>query len=433
MGILLTTLYIAGSHLSPAVMAPELAPYRPLVWLTVFAIIAALVSVSRYSYPYRASQNGLLIGLFAVILFSSAVQAGSAGLTFAASSFLPCLVAFFLCAATIRNTRHLWLLSGSLILVALYMAVSGMLAYHSGQTSMFVFVWPPLEEQVAGQFVERRIRGLGYFNDPNDFAQFLLVILPFIWLAWRSRATIRNLVIVVIPTFAILLAVLLTQSRGGILGFGLLLLFALRRRVGNIASLIVTVVLIVGIVATGSLRRGEMSVHEDSAAGRVEAWGNGVAMWKSSPLWGVGYGQFGEHNEDQKGLTAHNSYVLCFAELGTLGYLLWLGVIGATLLDLGALLRALSPDNPLDANLIGWANAVRLALVAYLATSWFLSRTYVMTVYVLLGMAVAIVSVANCERGLDIRADARGIFRWAAVAAAASVVLVYCTLWMRLA
>ncbi len=433
MGILLTTLYIACSHLSPAEMAPELIPYRPLVWLTVFALIAALVGVVRYSYPFRAPQNVLLIGLFAVIVFSSAIEAGSAGLTFAVSAFLPSLMAYFLCAATIRNTRHLWLLSGSLILVALYMAVSGILAYRSGQPSMFVFVWPPLEEQVAGQFLERRVRGLGFLNDPNDFAQFLLVVVPFIWLAWRKGSTIRNLVIVVIPTLAIMWTVLLTQSRGAVLGFGILLLFALRRRVGLAASLTFTVLLLIGVIAIGGLRRGDVSVHEDSAAGRVEAWGNGVAMWKSSPLWGVGFGQFGEHNEDQQGLTAHNSYVLCFAELGTLGYLMWLGVIGATWLDLGTLLRTLPNDNPLNASLLEWANAVRLALVAYLATSWFLSRTYVMTLYVLLGMAVAIVSMANSERGQDIGSDARSIARWAAIAAVTSVVLVYCTLWMRLA
>ena len=38
-----------------------------------------------------------------------------------------------------------------------------------------------------------------------------------------------------------------------------------------------------------------------------------------------------------------------------------------------------------------------------------LSRTYVMTLYVLLGMAVAIVSMANSERGQDIGSDARAL------------------------
>lgn len=432
MGILLTTLYIACSHLSPAEIAPELAPYRPLVWLTVFALIAALVGAVRYSFPFRAPQNVLLIGLFAVIVFSSAIGAGSAGLTFAVSTFLPSLMAYFLCAATIRNTRHLWLVGGSLVLVALYTAVSGMHAYRTGQPSIYVHEWPLPERQVPGMVVERRLRGLGFLNDPNDFGQYLLVVLPFIWLAWRGKSTIRNLVLVIIPTLVILGAVAMTQSRGAVLGMGIVLLFALRRRVGLTASLTLTVVLLIGVIAIGGLRRGDVSVHEDSAAGRVEAWGNGIAMWKSSPLWGVGYGQFGEHNEDQQGLTAHNSYVLCFAELGTLGYLLWLGVIGATWLDLGTLVNTLSNDDPLDDSLFRWANAVRLALVAYLATSWFLSRTYVMTLYVLVGMAVAVVSITNRERNLDIHSDARAIFRWSVRAALVSLALVYCTLWMRL-
>jgi hypothetical protein len=60
----------------------------------------------------------------------------------ALSNFLPCFVAYFLCVATIRSTRDLGLLSGSLVLVGLYTAVLGIRAYQAGRPSMFVLVWP---------------------------------------------------------------------------------------------------------------------------------------------------------------------------------------------------------------------------------------------------------------------------------------------------
>jgi O-antigen ligase len=186
-------------------------------------------------------------------------------------------------------------------------------------------------------------------------------------------------------------------------------------------------------MASGMWHRTELSVREDSAAGRVEAWGNGIAMWKTSPLWGVGFGQFGDHNQDQGGLTAHNSFVLCFAELGTLGYLLWLSLIAATMWELSSMLDTLDADDPDKQELIRCATAVRLSLIAYLATAWFLSRTYEMTLYVLLGMGVALVEMANRQIEPEIRIATGRLVRWSTVAALASIVFLYCTLWTRAA
>ncbi len=432
MSIFFTTLYVALSHLSPEYLFPGIGPYHPLVWLFIVGALAALLSVCQHSYPFRAPQNILLIGFSAIIVFSSAVEAGPGRAASALWTFLPSLLSFYLCSATIYRTRHLRLLSLGLTIVAFFQAISGMIAYYSGATqSPFLWVWPPLEEQIPGQPLVRRICGLGFLNDPNDFAQFLLVMLPLIWTLWRNRAKVRNFLFVIVPTLLLLWAIVLTQSRGGLLAFGVMLLFAFRKRFGNTISIVLTLVLLAGILTSGLWKREDLSVHENSAAGRVEAWGNGIAMWKSSPLWGVGFGQFGEHNEDQNGLTAHNSYVLCFAELGTLGYLLWLGLITATLLDLNSIQRVLTSDDFAEADIQRWATAVRLALIGYLSAAWFLSRTYYMTLYVLLGMAVAVVRMANGETEQEIRAPGRKILAWSAGAAFASIVLVYCTLWSR--
>ena len=428
MGILFTTLYVTFSHLSPEFILPGIAPYRPLVWLFLLAVVAAVITVVGHSYPYRAPQNVLIAGFFGIILFSSAIQAGSAGMAAAFSNFVPSFAAFFLCAATVRRTGHLRFLTVSLAIVGLYQAICGIAAYHSGGASPFVYMWPPIEEQVQGQAVTRRVRGLGFLNDPNDFAQFLLVMLPLLWTAWRKRAVVRNVVLVLAPSALILWTILLTQSRGGLLGFGAIVLAALRKRLGNARSAVITVVLVGGVMASGAWQRGDISVHEDSAAGRVEAWGNGIAMWKSSPLWGVGFGKFGDHNEDEGGLTAHNSFVLCFAELGTLGYLLWLGLITAAMLDLSNLRKRL----PVTEDLSRWATAIRLSLIAYLTTAWFLSRTYDMTLFVLLGMGVAIVRMAARESDQEIRIGFHRLASCTAGAACASVLLVYCTLWARL-
>jgi hypothetical protein len=99
----------------------------------------------------------------------------------------------------------------------------------------------------------------------------------------------------------------------------------------------------------------------------------------------VGFQLFGAHNPS---LTAHNSLLLCLAELGIFGSLFWLGLIVFSIMDLNTIVGndtalAQAPD------LVGCANGVRIALFTFVGTAWFLSRTYVMTLYLLIGMAAA--------------------------------------------
>ena len=57
-------------------------------------------------------------------------------------------------------------------------------------------------------------------------------------------------------------------------------------------------------------RSGENA--DQSTLERYEAWSTGLTMFRGNPVFGVGARQFAEHHY----LTAHNSYVLSFAELG---------------------------------------------------------------------------------------------------------------------
>jgi hypothetical protein len=45
-----------------------------------------------------------------------------------------------------------------------------------------------------------------------------------------------------------------------------------------------------------------------------------------------------------------------------------------------------------------WIAAMRLALVAFMATAWFLSRSYTTTMYLVLGLATATIALQHGER-----------------------------------
>src|SRR5205823_4424444 len=86
---------------------------------------------------------------------------------------------------------------------------------------------------------------------------------------------------------------------------------------------------VLGLFAFGPSRLRQMSSDDEAAQGRVNAWDAGLDMIKSSPVWGVGRDQFVEHHPR----TAHNSLVLCLAELGLAGTAMWLGLFYFTFRD----------------------------------------------------------------------------------------------------
>ena len=132
----------------------------------------------------------------------------------------------------------------------------------------------------------------------------------------------------------------------------------------------------------------EISLVENSAGGRVIAWGAGIAQLKSHPLFGVGFGQFTDYSD----LTAHNSFVLCFAELGMFGYFFWLALIVTCVWGLEILTR-MPVQTSEDSRFRQCASVVRVALYGFLATGWFLSRTYTLTLYILLALASSLIQM----------------------------------------
>ena len=92
---------------------------------------------------------------------------------------------------------------------------------------------------------------------------------------------------------------------------------AAKRRIGTVPALLLAGGLFVAASAlnfTGGRESRPMPVRTAQAL-----WGAGLQMLKSHPLFGVGFGNFADH----AGLTAHNSIVVCAAELGLFGLYFW--------------------------------------------------------------------------------------------------------------
>jgi putative inorganic carbon (hco3(-)) transporter len=380
MGFLLTLLYIGLTILSPADLFPALASFRLMIWVALLAGVASLPNILKGDW-LRSPQTPLMVGLLCIIALSRLLNGSFGGAPAALISFLPIALIFFLLLWNLRTPGQLRTLVVLLVGIALYSVLQGALAYYAGNAeSHYVVVQPVwINEALGLRTFYLRTCALGFLNDPNDFAQFLIMLLPLLWPLWRKGRGFRNLMLCLLPGAALLYGIYLTNSRGALLGLGLMLVFYFKDRLGGVRATILTPV---ALAAAMALNRGgrDVSVHEDSALGRVNAWSDGLGMFEHSPLWGVGYGQFTEYHE----ITAHNSFVLCLSELGLLGCFAWLGLIASCVLQLQAVRRAVT-----DSDMYRWGSALRLSLYTMLATCWFLSRTYSATLYLLLGLTAA--------------------------------------------
>jgi O-antigen ligase len=161
----------------------------------------------------------------------------------------------------------------------------------------------------------------------------------------------------------------------------------LGRRMGALAKLMGFGALVGGLIVI--LRAGLL---DQSAGGRVESWAAGLRMFKASPVWGVGLGFYMDHHP----YVAHNSYVQCFAEVGFVGFTLWLAIILSTLRELNVVRRELA-DVPEASGLVRQATACKLSLAGFLTGALFLSRTYSPFLFLLVALGTALGAAARAQ------------------------------------
>jgi hypothetical protein len=427
MGLLLTLLYVALSHLCVTDMFPKLGALRIMLWLAFAALLASVPSVVNGKFPFRAPQVSLMFGLFAAIPLSCLAHFWFGGALSALELFLPAGVVFFLVVANVTTLPRLRLLIIVFVGTCLFLLCRSVAAYYAGDPASDLLLqqavgWNPAIGDYAGTLT--RIRALGLLSDPNDFAQCLLTALPFLGLAWRSGRHVRNFIFVLAPASFVLYGVYLTHSRGAVVGLGTIFLLVFLKRLGKTRSIIVAVVLVALLMSPFGGAR-DTSLNE-GGAGRLVLWGTGISFLISSPIYGIGY----RHFEESSDLTAHNSYVLCFSELGLIGYFFWLGLIVFTVTDLNRVIHALQESGEGNERL-RYGKVLRASLFAFLVTAWFLSRTYTVTIYLILGMAVAFIRMPQ-EEPLESPDPTYSQWKLTMAVELGSVVLVYAFVKLRL-
>ncbi len=384
MAFALTLISVILTYFSPPDLFPKLAPYHIQQIILFPAIAISLTTLTMRGARLQSPQYILMIGLWfaAVMSFLSRLALRASLDVFISFAIYVCI--YFLVAAnafTLGRVRFCCMVVAG---CAVVMGIQAIVAYYTDLWRLPLV----LESGIPGISLMRRARGWGVLNDPNDFAQFLLVGLGLLGAFWRKRNLVANAVVLGPPAAIMLYAIYLTESRGAIFGMLAIAYVLMAPRIGKLPAGIFSILMFLMLLALRFGGGREISINEGSAAGRVFAWGAGLGQLKSSPLFGSGYNQFLEYND----LTAHNSFVLCFAELGLFGYFFWLAMIVVSIWGLESLVT-LPMKTPEDTRFTQTAMSVRSALYAYLATAWFLSRSYTYTFFILLALVSVLIQL----------------------------------------
>jgi O-antigen ligase len=245
------------------------------------------------------------------------------------------------------------------------------------------------------------------------------IILCLSWFGDRSWGLLRVLWLMPIPLFGYALS--LTQSRGGLIGVvvGVLVLF--HARFGWKIALTLAVFSSPGFLLLSGTRQGNFGLDEGTGQDRVQLWSDGIALFKESPLTGVGLGQYAE----QVHQVAHNSFVHAFVELGIFGGMLF---TGAVYLAGWSLYRLASPEVRFVNAEMGRLRPYLLAMVgAYTGGMLTLSRGYVVPTYLVLGLVAAYVSTAVRPTLAVLHCDTRLAGRIVVVAVCSLVLIIVAT------
>lgn len=428
-------------------LAPELGDLRPMLVLWLLAFVTALVrTLQRREWAAHPTFAKLLLAFTLTVAVSQVAAGWAGGAIGALSSFSTSALLYVLVVMNVTTIDRLKAACGAMVAAMVVAALLSTAAYHTGFHAKELVLMQasgkhdtedpgdvpaPDESELlvpaddhSGWYLWRA-RGMGFLNDPNDFAQVMVMTLPMLWALWRRRRWAYNLAWVALPTVLLVYTTLLTQSRGAILGIASLLFFGVRKRLGATRTTVLMAVLAVAGVAVSSGSGRAYSSGEQSAADRIEAWSLGLGMLRSRPVFGLGYGNFVEHNY----LTAHNSFVLCFSELGLVGFFLWIGMLVLSYKGLSRVIERIGPDHPEHKV----AELLRSSLVGFLTCAWFLSRAYEPPLFFLLGLCSAAWYCGAQHDGVN-RPGSRGWLAmrdlpWARTSAIA-VVLALVAVWM---
>lgn len=378
--------FVAVMYSAPSEWIPALAPLR--LALTTSAIACGVLFLSRLSSRTPLSIDGahgwalILFGLFTFA--SSTWSLFPEGSRETAIDCAKYVLIYLTLLNVARTPERLRILCGTLVVASIV-------------TSIGVIDWYLTGVDLVEGY---RARWVGIYADPNRMAMCLGLVVPLAVAFTLRKHTPALMRLISFAAAALALtAIVFSHSRGGIIGLtvGMTLWVLAERKANRLGLLAVAAVALVLFAPSSFWSRTESvgDFREDaSALGRVHAWTVAARVSADYPLTGVGAGSFRlawplyAPSDAHRVYEAHNVFLQVIAELGWIGFFLFLLFIGGAM-EAGA--SAWRDEDDGRQQDVGWlARALVAGNVGYLVCS--LSAGFLRAsphFYVIFGLAAA--------------------------------------------
>lgn len=400
---------------------------------------AGLIALNSYMYGFMGSVP--YVQLFALVtMVAVALKRDPLALEFETNRttnlFALFVVHGFFCALlAYPNLERNWELWGNVAKTVLFCAFMPMLAtsrlrIHAmvvmiGISTSFHGALDGLKFIASGG--AHHAQTIPKFGDNNHLALVLLMVVPLLFYLFQYSANKLVRLGFVASLFLTVLAVVATNSRGGLLGLIAVALWTVlrsRRKVVGVLFIAVASLLVTQLAPESwSERMGTIQEAEEDASfmGRVTAWKVSSAIALANPVFGGGFRAVQSHPVwDQfkysqgflgfletpilarSGVAAHSIWFEVIGDLGFVGFLIFVALIFNTFL----LRREIWKIAKARGDSLRWAgdlsDALGAAMFVYLVSGSLLSAAYFELPYVLMMvMQVVKLQVLKDERTID--------------------------------
>jgi putative inorganic carbon (HCO3(-)) transporter len=283
-----------------------------------------------------------------------------------------------------------------------------------------------LRELVNSYTGGRSPRANGPLDEPNYFAQTLVMLLPLAVFLIRTASSRRLRMIAIVSALAVAGGVVVTYSRGAFVSVAGLAVIAVALRwirpshflAGALALLLAfpfvapdylmqrveSLSRAVSVIESSRAREADVAVR-----GRVTQMIAALQAWRDHAVVGVGPGQYApfysvEYQQMDPRFKikdirvtrrAHSLYLEMAAELGVVGLSLFLAIVFSTMRNLWRCRQRMQAE---DADAADLATAFLLSLLGFLSTAVFLSFSYERYLWFILAVSGAALSIAGGPR-----------------------------------
>lgn len=272
----------------------------------------------------------------------------------------------------------------------------------------------PVHEITAGNDLPRPT---GPLDDPNFFAQTLLMVMPIALYRFFSERSPLLKYIAFMATIFIVAGAIFTYSRGALLALGVIGVLVIWERGWNPYKtgfiLLVVLMIAIPLLPQGYLDRvGAMLdvfssdapiQDERSLTGRTSEMIIAVQIFLDNPVFGVGPANYQKNYLDYSvrlGLdnrlqerNAHSLLLETAAELGLVGLIVFTAIVISAMNALQRAKQTLAKIERRD--LVPWVTGVQFGLISYMVTSLVLHGDYIRYFWLLMGLVVSVGYVAE--------------------------------------